>query len=139
MASAITLVPVSFAAAAEPIADQTQTITGHLDTGVADFVYLPVEVPDGVREIAVSYSYDKPVVPPGTPGNSCDIGIFDERGTELGSRGFRGWSGGFRTEFAISRSAATPATCPVRSAPAPGTWCSARTRWHRRGWTTRSR
>ncbi|MGW5694346.1 hypothetical protein ACWEWX_26380, partial [Streptomyces asiaticus] len=32
----------------------------------------------GVREIAVSYSYDKPTVPAGTQGNACDIGIFKQ-------------------------------------------------------------
>ncbi|PBC75369.1 hypothetical protein BX265_0023 [Streptomyces sp. TLI_235] len=100
--------------------EQTLVVTGRLATGAADFVYLPVEVPEGVREIAVAYGYDRPPVPAGTPGNSCDIGIFDERGTGLGGRGFRGWSGGFRSSFAISRSEATPGYLPgpVR----PGTW-----------------
>ncbi|MCP2311301.1 CehA/McbA family metallohydrolase [Kitasatospora paracochleata] len=100
--------------------ERSVVLTGRLDSGAPDFVYLPVEVPPGVREIAVAYSYDRPPVPPGTPGNACDIGIFDERGTALGGRGFRGWSGGFRQEFAISRSAATPGYLPgpVR----PGTW-----------------
>ncbi|WP_280727847.1 CehA/McbA family metallohydrolase [Kitasatospora sp. MAA4] len=111
--AALVLAPISFAAAADPgAADRTQLITGHLDTGAADFIYLPVELPDGVREIAVSYSYDKPAVPAGTPGNSCDIGIFDERGTDLGGPGFRGWSGGFRSSFAISRTEATPGYLP---------------------------
>ncbi|MFI9364400.1 CehA/McbA family metallohydrolase [Kitasatospora sp. NPDC053057] len=100
--------------------DRTLTLTGHLPTGAPDFVYLPVEVPDGVREIAVSYGYDKPQVPAGTPGNSCDIGIFDARGTDLGGDGFRGWSGGFRTEFALSRGAATPGYLP--GPIDPGTW-----------------
>ncbi|GAA2750383.1 hypothetical protein GCM10010440_58460 [Kitasatospora cinereorecta] len=101
--------------------ERSVVLTGRLDSGAPDFVHLPVEVPPpGVREIAVAYSYHKPPVPPGTPGNACDIGIFDERGTALGGRGFRGWSGGFRQEFAISRSAATPGYLPgpVR----PGTW-----------------
>ena len=112
-AAAVTLAPVSFAAAADASgAERTQLITGHLATGAADFVYLPLELPTGVREIAVSYSYDKPAVPAGTPGNSCDIGIFDERGTDLGGPGFRGWSGGFRSSFAISRSEATPGYLP---------------------------
>ncbi|MGW0204838.1 hypothetical protein ACWDZ8_03135, partial [Streptomyces sp. NPDC003233] len=31
-----------------------------------DFVYVPVEVPAGVREIKVSYTYDRPSVPAGT-------------------------------------------------------------------------
>lgn len=139
-ATALTLAPISFAAA-EPSDDGTavQSISGHLDTGAADFVYLPVEVPHGVRQIAVSYSYDRPSVPAGVPGNSCDIGIFDQRGTDLGGPGFRGWSGGFRSSFAISNGEATPATCRGLSGRGPGTWCSARTRWRRRGSTTPSR
>lgn len=121
-AGAAMLAPVAFAssASARPGGEATTVVTGHLTTGAADFVYLPVEVPKGVREIAVSYSYDRPPVPARTPGNSCDIGIFDERGIELGSQGFRGWSGGFRSSFAISRTEATPGYLPgpVR----PGVW-----------------
>jgi len=122
-ATALALVAAAPAAAAEEPATGSETttvLTGHLDTGAPDFVHLPIEVPEGVREIAVSYSYVRPSVPAGTPGNACDIGIFDERGTALGGPGFRGWSGGFRTEFAISRTAATPGYLPgpVR----PGTW-----------------
>jgi hypothetical protein len=124
----LTLAPVNFAAASEPGSsgapagggDVTRTVTGHLPTGVADFVYLPVEMPRGVRQIAVSYAYDRPAVPAGTLGNACDIGIFDQRGTDVGGRGFRGWSGGARTEFAISAEQATPGYLagPVEA----GTW-----------------
>ncbi|MEU9791861.1 CehA/McbA family metallohydrolase [Streptomyces sparsogenes] len=128
-AGMLTLDPVTFAHAQERDdgdgedgsgRERTRTVTGHLPTGSPDFVYLPVEVPRGVREIAVSYSYDKPAVPAGTQGNACDIGIFDERGTDLGGRGFRGWSGGARTEFAISAEQATPGYLagPVKA----GTW-----------------
>ena len=133
-AGAWTLAPTDFAAAAGdptndptndptsgPTSDEvTRTITGFLPTGAPDFVYLPIRVPDRVREIAVSYSYDKPAVAAGTPGNSCDIGIFDERGIRLGGPGFRGWSGGFRTEFTINATEATPGYLPgpVR----PGLW-----------------
>ncbi|MFI9079479.1 CehA/McbA family metallohydrolase [Streptomyces sioyaensis] len=116
---ALTLGRVSFADAAPAEgrpgggpAEQTRRITGHLPTGAPDFVYLPVEVPHGVREIAVSYTYDKPPVPEGTPGNACDIGIFDERGTDLGGAGFRGWSGGARTEFFLRADEATPGYLP---------------------------
>ncbi|MFI8457164.1 CehA/McbA family metallohydrolase [Kitasatospora sp. NPDC085464] len=115
-----TAAPAAPATPAATPPDRTLTLTGHLPTGAPDFVYLPVEVPEGVREIAVSYGYDKPPVPAGTPGNSCDIGIFDERGTDLGGPGFRGWSGGFRTEFSLSRSAATPGYLP--GPIGPGTW-----------------
>ncbi|MGW2895242.1 CehA/McbA family metallohydrolase [Streptomyces sp. NPDC001212] len=127
-AAALTLAPVSFARASDGPAgtppangsEATRTITGFLETGVADFVHLPVEVPRGVRKIAVSYSYDRPSVPSGVPGNSCDIGVFDERGTALGGRGFRGWSGGFRTSFEIGAGEATPGYLP--GPVNPGTW-----------------
>jgi hypothetical protein len=117
-AAALTLAPLSFAQAAErkpgPAdgTQVTQSITGHLETGAADFVYLPVKIPAGVNKISVQYSYDRPSVPAGTPGNACDIGIFDERGIALGGKGFRGWSGGFRTAFEISNSEATPGYLP---------------------------
>ncbi|MEU6115675.1 CehA/McbA family metallohydrolase [Streptomyces sp. NPDC047117] len=126
---ALTLGPVNFAGAEtctdgsagdDGPAEETRIVSGHLPTGAPDFVYVPVEVPRGVREIAVSYRYDKPTVPAGTNGNACDIGIFDQRGTDLGGAGFRGWSGGARTEFFLRADAATPGYLPgpVR----PGTW-----------------
>jgi hypothetical protein len=121
-AAALTLGSVSFASAADGTdGDQeTKTVRGTLPAGSPDFVYVPVEVPSGVREIKVAYTYDKPSVPTGTPGNALDIGIFDERGTELGGKGFRGWSGGARTEFFLRADDATPGYIPgpVRE----GTW-----------------
>ncbi|GAB3975585.1 CehA/McbA family metallohydrolase [Actinoallomurus acanthiterrae] len=127
--AALTLAPISFtpARADETTKDTvpadgqvTRVVTGHLATGAADFVYLPVEVPKSVQKISVQYSYDKPAVPAGTPGNSCDIGVFDERGLKLGGKGFRGWSGGFRTSFEISNGEATPGYLP--GPVNPGTW-----------------
>ncbi|MET7366264.1 CehA/McbA family metallohydrolase [Streptomyces sp. NPDC005566] len=129
-ATALTLGPVSFADAAPtpgpgdgsgdgPVT-AVRTVRGTLPTGCPDFVNLPVEVPSGVREIAVSYTYVKTPVPAGTQGNALDIGIFDERGTDLGGRGFRGWSGGARGSFFIRAEEATPGYIPgpVRA----GTW-----------------
>ncbi|GAA1428501.1 CehA/McbA family metallohydrolase [Streptomyces thermospinosisporus] len=120
-AAALTLGSVSFASAADRDGGrETRTVRGTLEPGAPDFVYVPVEVPSGVREIRVSYTYDRPSVPPGTTGNALDIGLFDERGTELGGRGFRGWSGGARTEFFVRADEATPGYIPgpVRE----GTW-----------------
>ncbi|MFH8403450.1 CehA/McbA family metallohydrolase [Streptomyces sp. NPDC018019] len=127
-AAALTLNGVSFAAAddggtardgggpgggrRDGLREDTRKVTGRLPPGAPDYVYLPVEVPDGVREIAVAYTYDRPATPPGTAGNACDIGIFDERGTDLGGRGFRGWSGGARTEFFLRADDATPGYLP---------------------------
>lgn len=99
---------------------ETRVLTGRLAAGSPDLVYLPVEVPEGVRRIDVSYTYDRPDVPAGTPGNALDIGVFDERGTDPPGEGFRGWSGGARTGFSISAEEATPGYVagPVNA----GTW-----------------
>ncbi|WP_369032300.1 CehA/McbA family metallohydrolase [Streptomyces adonidis] len=122
-AAALTLGSVTFSdgnpAAATP-GTETKTVRGTLPTGSPDFVYLPVEIPEGVRELKVAYSYDRPSVPAGTAGNALDIGVFDQRGTELGGKGFRGWSGGARTEFFVRADDATPGYIPgpVKA----GTW-----------------
>ena len=120
-AAALTLSSVSFAEAADAgTTATTKVVRGTLPPGSPDFVYLPVEIPRGVAEIRVSYTYEKPQVPAGTQGNALDIGIFDERGTALGGEGFRGWSGGARSEFFIRGDEATPGYIagPVRA----GTW-----------------
>lgn len=135
--SAIVLAPVSFAQAA-PGRTVTKHLTGTLSTGAADFVYLPIHVPRGVEQISVAYTYDKPVVPAGVAGNSCDIGIFDERGLALGGKA----SGvGPAASAPSSRSAVAAqrlATCPDPSTPAPGTSCSAPTKSSRTTSTTPS-
>ncbi len=120
---ALTLAPVDLSAAAaapRPGTTVTRTITGHLDPGAADWVYLPVQVPSGLNRVAVSYTYSRPTVEPGQLTNSLDIGAFDERGTALGGAGFRGWSGGFRTGFEIGPDSATPGYLP--GPINPGTW-----------------
>ncbi|HEY3708414.1 MAG TPA: CehA/McbA family metallohydrolase [Amycolatopsis sp.] len=113
---------VAFAApapgAAQQGAQQTKTVTGTFKPDVPDWYYLPVDVPRGVKQIDVVYSYDKPAVPAGVRGNACDIGMFGPEGHELGNtRGFRGWSGGFRDRFSISATEATPGYVagPVRA------------------------
>lgn len=106
-ATALTWGTVSFAAADEG-GLRTRTVRGVLPAGSPDYVYLPVDVPRGVAEIAVSYTYERTPVPAGTQGNALDIGIFDERGTELGGPGFRGWSGGARDRFFVRADEATP-------------------------------
>ncbi|MFD9408666.1 CehA/McbA family metallohydrolase [Streptomyces sp. NPDC059989] len=107
------------AAAAEPTTTTT-TLRGTIPPGAPDFVYVPLEVPPGIRELRVSYRYEKPPTPPGTPGNALDIGLFDQRGTALGGRGFRGWSGGARSEFFLRGDDATPGYLP--GPLEPGRW-----------------
>ena len=101
----------------------TRTFTGHFSpTDTEDWRYLPLRVPDGVRQIEVSYSYP----PPNDTGlgfstNVVDIGIFDPSGIGVGNAaGFRGWSGGARTSFRISRTSATPGYLP--GPITPGRW-----------------
>ncbi|WP_460402673.1 CehA/McbA family metallohydrolase [Actinophytocola sediminis] len=107
---------VAFAEPAAPdgaTGEQTRTVTGTLRPDVPDWYYVPVDVPRGVRELEVVYSYDRPQVPPGAKGNALDIGMFSPAGHQLGNqRGFRGWSGGFRDRFTISATDATPGYLP---------------------------
>ena len=118
-AAAVVLGPAEFAYA--DTGEQVATLTGHIAYGAPDWVYIPLDVPPGVNRITVSYSYDKPSPPPGYDTNALDIGVFDEGGIELGdATGFRGWSGGFRSEFTISASDATPGYLP--GPVGPGRW-----------------
>jgi len=113
--TALLAIAVALAWAVPAAADQTVVKTGRITSTNPDWVYVPVNVPAGTREIAVSYSYNR------DPGNTLDIGIFDSDGIGLGNNaGFRGWSGGARSSFTISRSAATPGYRPGRIEP--GTW-----------------
>ncbi|WP_372729507.1 CehA/McbA family metallohydrolase, partial [Nocardioides sp.] len=101
---------------------RTHTFTGHFDgVNTPDWHYLPVKLPRGVREIEVSYAHESRNTGAGFSLNVIDIGIFDPSGHELGdAAGFRGWSGGARQEFRISRTRATPGYLP--GPMTPGTW-----------------
>jgi hypothetical protein len=113
------LKPLRFAGAGDG-ERRTLEATGRFEPGAPDWAYLPVEVPAGVGELAVAYRYDRPEPPPGLAGNALDLGVFDPRGHGPGGAGFRGWSGGARDRFAISRSGATPGYLP--GPIYPGTW-----------------
>lgn len=69
------------------------------------YAYVPFDVPAHAVRISVSYQYDR-----ANGANTIDIGLFDARstGSDKDPRGFRGWSGGRRSEFFISRDEATP-------------------------------
>jgi hypothetical protein len=104
--------PLRFAGGREG-AEETRVARGRFEPGAPDWVYLPVEVPAGVRELSVAYDYDRPAPPQGMPGNALDIGIFDPGGHALGDvAGFRGWSGGARDGFVIGPAGATPGYLP---------------------------
>lgn len=86
------------------------------------YVHVPFAVPAGVRRLDLRCSYDDRIDsdPLLSGGNTLDLGLFDERGTAPGSRGFRGWSGSERSEITIAQEWATP---PYRAGPiGAGTW-----------------
>ena len=74
------------------------------------YAHVPFEVPPGVRSVHVAYDYSEriPSDPQLTGGNTLDIGIFDPRGIDAASPGFRGWSGSHKLEFTIAENWATP-------------------------------
>src|SRR5215208_3417315 len=73
----------------------------------ARYVYVPFDVPRGAVRVRVSYDYARE-----GGANTLDLGVFDARadgpGPSVSARGFRGWSGGRRSEFFITREEATP-------------------------------
>jgi hypothetical protein len=94
---------------------------GLIDPGAqpaGTYFYLPFEVPEGAGRLTVSYHYensgqasDAPEPPPseGRPGhNVLDLAIFDSRGIEPVTGGFRGYSGSARQSVSIDRHRATP-------------------------------
>ncbi|MGE3073538.1 MAG: CehA/McbA family metallohydrolase [Dehalococcoidia bacterium] len=87
----------------------THEFTGHFDPGEArahPYYYVPFEVPARCQRIEVAYHF-APVASDTTEA-TVDIGLFDIRGTEPFTGGFRGWSGSARRSFFLERGAATP-------------------------------
>jgi hypothetical protein len=77
------------------------------DRFAAPWHYLPVEVGPGTAGLRVELDYER------TGGAVLDLGC-------LGPNGFRGWSGGARESFVITREAATPGYLPGELEA--GTW-----------------
>jgi hypothetical protein len=83
------------------------TFAGRFGFGIYRWAYLPFEVPPGVRRIRVTTSHENFSV--GFARNVLDLGVFGPAGHDVGNAaGFRGWSGGARDSFEISRNYATP-------------------------------
>ncbi|CAI7593874.1 unnamed protein product [Penicillium manginii] len=99
----------------------TLNLTGHIDASqVMSFVYVPFQVEPETTSVYVLQNYSLH-----GQGNSLDLGVFDQRGHQLmngvnDTFGSRGWSGGFRNNFTITPSWATPGYNP--GAIEPGTW-----------------
>ncbi|HEX6077002.1 MAG TPA: CehA/McbA family metallohydrolase [Micromonosporaceae bacterium] len=80
--------------------------------GIGRYLYLPFQVPDGVNRVSVSLH--KPA------DASVGIGLFDHRGPEYGSPGFRGVYGDEAGSFFVAADSASRAFRPGRIEP--GTW-----------------
>jgi len=91
------------------------------DPATPDWHYLPFRLPRGTRAIEVRYSFEPHDTGFGFSTNVVDIGIFDPSGRGIGnSAGFRGWSGGARRHFRITRHWATPGY--LAGPLTPGKW-----------------
>ncbi|HUO38757.1 MAG TPA: CehA/McbA family metallohydrolase [Mycobacterium sp.] len=89
-------------------ADITFDFSGRFRLGIDQWAYIPFDVPSGVRRIRVDTSHDQLSLF-GVARNVLDLGLFGPAGHDVGNiRGFRGWSGGARTGFALSSTEATP-------------------------------
>ena len=88
----------------------------------SEYLYLPFDMPAGARRVEVNYFYENQVTGAQEThaGNNIDIGVFDTRGTDFLTGGFRGWSGGARTGFYLERERATPGY--LRGPLQPGEW-----------------
>ncbi len=95
----------------------TLKLAGHVsaeDKQNNDYRYVPFELARPAGRLHVSYRYSATVAEEQQPELLViDLGLFDPRGTDFpGSAGFRGWSGGARSEFTITPTDATPGYLP---------------------------
>jgi hypothetical protein len=79
------------------------------------YQYVPFEVLPGARQLDISYEYDK-----ANGDNTVDLGLFEPGSLDLGTRAFRGYSGGARTSVTITEDTASPGYRPGRLTP--GRW-----------------
>lgn len=86
------------------------------------YLHLPFDVPEGAGRIDVTFAYDARISSdPGLlGGNTIDLGIFDSRGIDFLSAGFRGWTGSERSTFFLTPTAATPGY--LAGPLTPGRW-----------------
>lgn len=96
---------------------QFEGFTSQAQAAAEVYRYVPFEVPLHCTHIDVAYHF---AAPGGGSAPTVDIGIFDVRGTEPFTGGFRGWSGSDRRTFFLEQGRATPGYLP---GPLPsGTW-----------------
>lgn len=92
-------------------------LTGRFAPGdVQIYRHVPFHVPSGITQLHFDVEYNDRIGSGVflTGGNTLDIGLFDERGAQSGSPGFRGWSGSNKTSITVGAVWSTP---PYRSGP----------------------
>ncbi|OUJ74830.1 CehA/McbA family metallohydrolase [Hymenobacter crusticola] len=105
-------------ALARGAAAQSLTITkkGHIPAdSLFKLVYVPIDVPAGTAALRVKETYSQ------QGKNVLNLGIYGPEGHALGNTaGFRGWSGGAKTEFFLNAQEASTGYIPGKIKP--GTW-----------------
>jgi hypothetical protein len=97
---------------------QFEGVVSAAEAAAMPYRYVSFHLPPRCRRIDVSYQF-APVFS-GEGPCTVDIGLFDIRGTEPFTGGFRGWSGADRRMFSVGRERATPGYV---AGPLPyGTW-----------------
>lgn len=108
---------------AGPGTDPDLVLSGRFEPGEAMiYRHVPFEMPSDKHQLHMEVSYNDQIGSSVflTGGNTLDIGLFDEKGTQSGSPGFRGWSGSNKTSITVGEDWATP---PYKPGPLlPGRW-----------------
>jgi hypothetical protein len=77
------------------------------DQQAGRYQYVPFEVGPGATRLDIEYRYDRK---DGT--NVVDLGLFEPGPLDLGTRAYRGWSGGERSRIQVGVAEATPGYWP---------------------------
>jgi predicted metal-dependent phosphoesterase TrpH len=77
------------------------------DRETGRYQYVPVDVPAGATRLTIDLRYDR-----AGGANVVDLGLFEPGPLDLGTRAFRGWSGGERAGITVSPQYATPGYWP---------------------------
>jgi hypothetical protein len=85
--------------------EQSQTITRHYlakDRETGRYQYIPFDLPKDVAELEIAYQYDR------AGGETVvDLGLFEPGPLDLGTKAFRGYSGGAKESLVINKQNAT--------------------------------
>lgn len=77
------------------------------DREAGRYQYVPFDVPAGTTRLTFGYAYDR-----AEGANVIDLGLYEPGPLDLGTKAFRGWSGGERKTVTLSGSETTPGYWP---------------------------